>query len=111
MAGKNTAVFGIYSTRASVENAVDTLRQEGFRNTDISVLFPHNEGTKDLAARKATKARSAGGISRPSALAVFKLITSLKLVGCSIGRSAGLAPLRMRATYRIATGRAKRTTL
>ncbi len=38
-----------------------------------------------------TKARSAGGISRPSALAVFKLIRRLKLVGCSIGKSAGVA--------------------
>lgn len=56
MAGKNTAVFGIYRTPASVETGVDTLRQEGFRNTDISVLFPANEGTKDFAARKATKA-------------------------------------------------------
>ncbi|MBI2817478.1 MAG: DUF3341 domain-containing protein [Acidobacteria bacterium] len=56
MAGKNTAVFGIYSTRESVENAVDTLKSEGFRNTDISVLFPENVGTKDFAHEKATKA-------------------------------------------------------
>jgi hypothetical protein len=33
---------------------------------------------------------------RSSALAVFTLITSSNLVGCSTGRSAGLAPLRMR---------------
>jgi hypothetical protein len=56
MAGKNTAAFGIYRDRASVENAVDMLRQRGFRNTDISVLFPHNEGTKDFATEKNTKA-------------------------------------------------------
>jgi Protein of unknown function (DUF3341) len=56
MAGKNTAVYGIYATRSSVEVAVDTLRSEGFRNTDISVLFPENEGTKDFAHTKATKA-------------------------------------------------------
>src|SRR4029077_15553700 len=55
MAGKNTAVFGIYRTRGDVENAVDTLRREGFRNTDISVLFPENEGTKDFAHEKNTK--------------------------------------------------------
>src|SRR5437764_13123177 len=53
---KNTAVFGIYRDRVSVENAVDTLRQEDFRNTDISVLFPENEGTKDFAHEKNTKA-------------------------------------------------------
>jgi hypothetical protein len=32
---------------------------------------------------------------RPSALAVFMLITSSNLVGCSTGRSAGLVPLRI----------------
>ena len=56
MAGKNTAVFGIYQDRATVESAVDMLKQAGFRNTDISVLFPYNEGTKDFAAEKNTKA-------------------------------------------------------
>jgi hypothetical protein len=56
MAGKNTAVFGIYRSRLDVEQAVDVLRAEGFRSTDISVLFPENEGTKDFAHEKATKA-------------------------------------------------------
>jgi hypothetical protein len=56
MAGKNTAVFGIYRDRATVENAVDALRQAEFRNTDISVLFPDNQGTKDFAHEKSTKA-------------------------------------------------------
>jgi len=56
MAGKNTAVFGIYPDRFAVEAAVDTLKAEGFRNTDISVLFPDNQGTKDFAHEKNTKA-------------------------------------------------------
>lgn len=56
MAGKNTAVFGIYPTYAAVEGAVDSLRAAGFRNTDISVLFPENAGTKDFAHEKGTKA-------------------------------------------------------
>jgi hypothetical protein len=56
MAGKNTAVFGIYTTRRGVENAVDSLKADGFRNTDISVLLPENEGTKDFAHKKQTKA-------------------------------------------------------
>jgi hypothetical protein len=53
---RNTSVFGIYRDRPSVEEAVDTLRAAGFRNTDISVLFQENEGTKDLAHEKNTKA-------------------------------------------------------
>jgi hypothetical protein len=56
MAGKNTAALGIYSTRTGVESAVEALKAEGFRNTDISVLFPYNEGTKDFAHEKGTKA-------------------------------------------------------
>jgi hypothetical protein len=56
MAGKNTAVFGIYPAYASVEKGVDALQEAGFRNTDISVLFPENEGTKDFAHKKETKA-------------------------------------------------------
>lgn len=53
---KNTAVFGIYSNRANAEEGVAALQAAGFRNTDISVLFPENAGSKDLAHEKATKA-------------------------------------------------------
>src|ERR1700720_4991524 len=56
MAGKNTAVFGLFATRTGVERAVDDLKADGFRSTDISVLFPENVGTKDFAVDKGTKA-------------------------------------------------------
>ncbi len=56
MAGKNTAVYGLFSQRAAVEEAVDNLRTAGFRSTDISVLFSDNRGTKDFAHEKNTKA-------------------------------------------------------
>src|ERR1700727_94383 len=56
MAGKNTAVFGIYPNRTSVENAVDALKTAEFHNSYISVLFPENAGTKDFAHEKHTKA-------------------------------------------------------
>jgi hypothetical protein len=56
MAGKNTAVFGIYPNYIGVERAVSALQAAGFRNTDISVLFPENVGTKDFAHEKGTKA-------------------------------------------------------
>jgi hypothetical protein len=66
MAGKNTAVFGIYPDQLSVEDAVDTLKDAGFRNTDISVLFPDNQSNKDFAVEKDTKApegATTGGVS------------------------------------------------
>ncbi len=56
MAGKNTAVFGIYPSRATVENGVSSLKAAGFRNTDISVLFPESTSSKDFAHEKNTKA-------------------------------------------------------
>jgi hypothetical protein len=56
MAGKNTAVFGIYPSSTSAEIAVDSLKAAGFRNTDISILFSENVGTKDFAHEKSTKA-------------------------------------------------------
>jgi hypothetical protein len=56
MAGKNTAVFGIYTDRSSVDRAVEALKAGGFSNNDISALFPENQGTKDFAHEKSTKA-------------------------------------------------------
>jgi len=56
MAGKNTSVFGMYRDRPGAEEAVQTLRAAGFRSTDVSVLYQENEGTKDFAHEKNTKA-------------------------------------------------------
>src|SRR5439155_9592819 len=44
------------------------------------------------------RSRIGCGIVMPSALAAFMLITNSNLVGCSIGRSAGFAPLRILST-------------
>src|SRR2546421_5966822 len=51
--------------------------------------------------RITSSARSSSdcGIVRPSALAVFRLITSSNLVGCSTGRSAGLVAFQIFSTY------------
>ena len=57
MAGKKVAVFGIYSTRAAVENAADALVKAGFPSSDISVLLPESlGGPKEMGTEKATKA-------------------------------------------------------
>src|SRR5205807_5985174 len=39
------------------------------------------------------------GIVKPNTLAVLRLMTSSNFVGCSTGRSAGFAPLRILSTY------------
>ena len=64
--GKNTAVFGIYKDTVSLGQALERLRSAGFRSTDVSVLMPENLGTKDLAAKKETKApegATTGGVT------------------------------------------------
>src|SRR5882757_9615335 len=43
-------------------------------------------------------ANSVSGIVRPSAFAVLRLMTNSNLVACSMGRSAGLVPLRILST-------------
>jgi len=52
----NTAVFGIYHNRIQLEDAVNALHIAGFRNTDTAVLFSENQGSKDFAHEKHTKA-------------------------------------------------------
>ena len=79
----NKAVFGLYNTRRQVENAVDELKAQGFRNTDISVLFSENVGTKDFAHEKGTKA--------PEGLATGA--TSGAVVGGALGWLAGIGAL------------------
>ena len=56
MAGKNTAAFGIYPSRATAEIAVDQLISAGFSHDYVSVLMADNQGSKDFAAEKNTKA-------------------------------------------------------
>lgn len=56
MSGKNMATFGIFSKRASVENAVNQLMIGGYRNTDISVLFPHEDKSNEISKEKVARA-------------------------------------------------------
>jgi hypothetical protein len=61
MAGKNTAVFGIYKSVEHAERAVDTLIAAGFTNSAISVLTPDTGSTHEFAHHKDTKAP--GGVT------------------------------------------------
>jgi hypothetical protein len=45
------------------------------------------------------RTRSEAGTVRPSALAAVRLISNSNLVGCSTGRSAGFAPLKILSMY------------
>ena len=56
MAGKNTAVYGIYANSGLAERAVDRILSAGFSSNDISVLLPDTQTTKEFAHEKNTKA-------------------------------------------------------
>jgi len=56
MTQKNTAVFGIYPSVAGAERAVDDLVNADFSKADVSVLMSDNQGSKDFAHEKQTKA-------------------------------------------------------
>src|SRR4051812_23280474 len=59
------------------------MRMAGFRNTDISVLFPENEGSKEFAVKKDTKA--------PEGTATGA--TSGAVLGGALGWLAGIGAL------------------
>jgi hypothetical protein len=80
---KNTAVFGIYPSSDAASHAVDSLRAAGFRNTDISALFPDNQGTKDFAHEKNTKAPEGAAAGA----------TSGAVLGGALGWLAGIGAL------------------
>jgi hypothetical protein len=52
----NTAVFGIYHNRVQLDGAVNAVHKAGFRNMDTAVLFSENQGSKDFAHERHTKA-------------------------------------------------------
>jgi hypothetical protein len=83
MENKKTAVFGIYSSVAYAERAVDTLVQAGFPSADISVLLSDNRGTKDFAHEKETKA--------PEGTAAG--VTAGGVIGGGLGVLAGIGAL------------------
>jgi hypothetical protein len=67
---KNIAVYGIYTSRPRVEEAVEALKDAGFRNEDISVLLPEGGGNKEFAVEKGTKAPEGGATGGISGAAI-----------------------------------------
>jgi hypothetical protein len=61
-------------------------------------FVPKQEVERFYSKTSSARASSCGGTSIPSDFAVLRLMTSRYVEGCSIGRSAGLAPLRIRLT-------------
>src|ERR1700688_3763528 len=83
MAGKNTAVFGIYKDSVQAERAVDRLMAAGFSNNDISVLLPDTHSSKEFAHEKNTKAPEGASTG----------VATGGVVGGTLGLLAGIGAL------------------
>ena len=83
MAGKNTAVFGIYSSGEHAERAVDALIKAGFNSSEISVLLPDKRSTKEFAHVKETKAPEGATTG----------VTAGGVIGGTLGVLAGIGAL------------------
>src|SRR5271156_6535787 len=83
MAGKKQAVFGIYRNQKQAERTVDDLMAAGCSNDDISVLLPDNQGTKDFAHDKSTKAPEGAAAG----------VTTGGIIGGTLGLLAGIGLL------------------
>jgi hypothetical protein len=64
---------------------------------DMSTCSKRCARMRGYSITSSARASTVVGISRPSALAVLRLITNSYLFGACTGRSAGFSPLRMRS--------------
>jgi hypothetical protein len=83
MTDKKKAVFGIYGTEAQAERGVEDLLTAGFSNDDISVLLPNNQGSRDFAHEKSTKAPEGTTVG----------VTTGGAIGGTLGLLAGIGML------------------
>src|SRR6202451_206688 len=84
MSSKKVGVFGIFSTRIAVDNAMDSLVQSGFPTSDISVLLPESlGGSKNMGTEKETKAPEGTTVG----------VTAGGVIGGTLGLLAGVGLL------------------
>jgi len=82
---KNLVVMGLFESRNLLENAVTSLREQGFRSADISALLPSNDTTKEFShvnASKLPEGAAAGG-------------TAGAVVGGTLGWLAGIGMIAL----------------
>lgn len=84
---KNVAVYAIYKSRVEAENAVSRLKFDGFRSSDVSVLFSDNESSKEFAHEKGTKAPEGGAVGAGAGA----------IIGGALGWLAGIGLLAIPA--------------
>ena len=88
MSGKSTVVVGVYPTRAGADAAVEALKGNGFRDTDVSVLVPQTAGPGQTPETSGT-----GGPSKMPALLALEQSVWLDHLSRDHTRSGSLQAL------------------
>src|SRR5260221_7225475 len=88
---------GLNANKADTQHLLWLLRARRERPSRSRAAEKRNELATFHSITSSARASTVGGMSRPSAFAVLRLITSSYLVGACTGRSAGFSPLRMRS--------------
>ena len=94
------ANYGTRPTAAGRLSAKQTFNESGLIDDRGEQRQPFDQSaTRPHWITSSARSSTDCGIVMPSAFAVFMLITRSNLVGCRTGKSAGLAPLRIRPVY------------
>jgi hypothetical protein len=89
--GSDVSVYGVFHDREKVRETVEALKREGFRDKDISVVFPDRDETKNFAVEHNTKApegATAGGVTGAVAGGVVGWLAGVGLIAIP-----GIGPL------------------
>lgn len=85
-------VFGLFETRAALENCVSNLQTEGFRPEDVSILMPDKGDLKTFAYEKETKAPEGATIGGGAGAVIGGALGWLVGVG-AVAATPALGPL------------------
>jgi hypothetical protein len=92
---RRPARVGLFAPlRAKITSSAQSLALSGRPAKDRASILtePHDEHASPHSITSSARASSVGGIVRPSALAVLRLVNSSTFVTCWTGRSAGFSP-------------------
>lgn len=87
----DVSVYGVFHDRDKVRETVEFLKREGFRDNDISVVFPDRDESKNFALEHNTKApegATAGGVTGAVAGGVVGWLAGVGLIAIP-----GIGPL------------------
>ncbi len=93
----DVSVYGVFHDREKVRETVEALKREGFRDKDISVVFPDRDDSKNFAVEHNTKAPegvTAGGVTGAVAGGVVGWLAGVGLIAIpGIGPLLAVGPI------------------